>query len=220
MTAADLPTWEFRCVGGPSSPLSRALFVRDVCDLPVPRFASLPPRMTEPHPVASAALCLEEQREAAIEWRRWWLSTVDLHVRLSGGYCTPRQSAWRRDWDLPFEDVGAGPSYEGLADRPALRKAVLASVVHWPGWVEAETRRGSCGTVDPYWPQVTDIADAVIAEHAVSPALVRGLVFTVPVQGTWWSRWSPGVVVCTRAAACDEPTEREILRDVFASSIA
>lgn len=214
------PSWAFHCQGGVSSPLSRALFVRDVCGLPVTESPAMPPRMAEEQPEVSGRLSPDERLAAGDAWVRWWTLVVDLNVRLQGGYAMRRQSAWRRDLVLPKEAIGCGPDYEDLADRPALQKAVLAALTRWPEWTEERTRACSAGLNEPYWPQVNRVVDAVIADNQIAPHLVRALVFTLPMAGSWWSRWSPGVVVCAESAPADPTVERALLRDAYESSFS
>lgn len=217
---AGVPSWEFHCRGGVSNPLSRALFVRDVCGLPTTESPALPPRLVEERTEASGQLSSSERLAAGMAWERWWEGTVDLNVRLSGGYALPRPSRWRRDAALPAAPIGCGPDYEDLADRPALRKAVLVALAYWPEWTAQRTRACSDGLNEPHWPQVTMAAEAVIADHQIPAHLVRALVFTLPMAGSWWSRWSPGVVLCAESAPADPAVEREILRDAYVSSFS
>lgn len=213
------PSWSYTSIGGGSA-LDRALYVRDACDLPVPPSPTLPPRVIEDQPRVSRMMSEQERAEAAPQWVRWWQALVDLQVRGVGGYATPRQATWRQGFDLPFEDVGSAPNYSGLADRPALHKAVLVSRSYADRWLgQQQSVHRPDDDRDSSYDLSKSLATAVIAERGVSPDLVRALVVELLHPDSWWSRWSPGVVIAGSSAMRDPAVARTILQSAYWSVI-
>lgn len=171
-------------------------------------------------PELASRLTAKEQTEAAEQWLRWWRALVDLETRLQGGYATAAQRAWRAELDLPFDDVGTWPAFEGLADRPALAKAVAVTRPAAEQWLATAGRRSRAEEQQParHWAMAKRLADAVIAEHQLSPDEVRAVVLELEVPGEWYLRTSPGVVLAARDAFRSEATAGAILRSAFWSS--
>jgi hypothetical protein len=64
-----------------------------------------------------------------------------------------------------------------------------------------------------------DVAEAVIAEHAVSPGRVRGAVIVLSVAGSWSRIVEPGVVLCSDEAYLDDSQFAVVLKDMFESGL-
>jgi hypothetical protein len=214
MRQVGVPSWSFTSTGGGST-LDWALLVRDLCGLPVPERADLPGRVVEADPRLPRMLSQQERADASEQWVRWWRALVDLAVRANGGYSTPRQVAWREQLDLPFEDVGSGPRWQGLDDRPALYKSVLIARPVAQAVMQDRQRKGQVLLPDGHYELAKSLAEAVIAEQQVSPDLVRALVLELQEPGVWWAPWSPGVVVASAAAMRDEAAARRSLQTAY-----
>ena len=191
-------SWGFRA----STPelLHHALFVRDACRLPVPPGDGVPPPLAGPVPDRRPVLADPECEQAGADWTGWWQSLLgDAAVGRDG-------------------ETAAPPDFDGLADRPALQKATVA--LHREAGLWAAKHLVPAGQTPFEWSLMAEVATDVAFDRGVGVGRVNASALVLDVQGPWWALLSPGVVVCSRAAASDRRTGHLILRRAFESGLS
>ena len=63
------------------------------------------------------------------------------------------------------------------------------------------------------------VAEEVIAERRVESSKVRLLLVSLPVPGSWWHVWSPGVVLVAEDAVRGGAQATEVLRAGYLSAV-
>jgi hypothetical protein len=204
------------------SRLHHALFVRDICDLNVAS-AESPPKAhgtdAQPH------LRLDPTRSAAVavEWLSWWRELVNLQVRLHDTHSAgtapatldrgslhgfTRELADRYGLTLRSWDEQAW-----LAGRPALAEAVSLASLRF----SAATDAPPCAKAS--YEAMKSVAKELISERQVQPDQVKLLFIGLPVPGTWWHLWSPGVVLVAEDTLRSGTRSRAILRNGYSSAL-
>ena len=70
------------------------------------------------------------------------------------------------------------------------------------------------------WELVRDVAEATAVEHEVSVGVINCCALVLIVEGIWWELASPGVALCSVAAATNPDSTVAILREVLTSPLA
>ncbi len=196
-----------------------ALFVREAAGLDVVGLAADVPSLIGAVPDVTGALDAGVRRDAVDQWRRWWGQILDLEFRDRQHDRGDRAHARRRI--AAHEAVCDPPTFEALADRPALRAAARASFAAFKQWESARPsseRDGMSGSpLD--WSVMKQTAEDVAFDRQVDLGAVQASVAVLPVRGIWWHRVSPGCVLCSTDAAADPVTARVLLRDAFESHV-
>ncbi|TRW44142.1 hypothetical protein [Georgenia yuyongxinii] len=222
MYRAGTVSWSLSITEGSSQP-HLALYVRDAVGLRVTDPASPPPLLHRP-PDRRALLTDEERTRAAEQWPSWWHAILRLDTRFhdtSERRGTSDQAAfltWVRAHAAErARTVGEPPEFTALHGSPELQRAAVALWPEGRSWAE----RRSAPTAEPGSPAVVtrEVAEAVIAEHGISPDAVRGTVLVLAVDGVWSHLLQPGVMLCS--AVCQDAPEawRRVVRQVFESGL-
>lgn len=208
-------SWRLRTGGG--EPIRTALFVRDAARLDVSATVDIPPLAA----VVPTDAELPDRVVAAEQWGSWWQQVVDLE---SDDPPTQAESRVSRARYLMarHEAVCDPPRFTALADRPALQmtaRAVFGGYRAWEAATPAWDRADLSGSVFDNG-LIDRVARDVAFDHRVELDQLRGYIAFLPIDGPWWARIAPGVVLCSIAAAEEPVMAQTLLRDVFASGLA
>lgn len=202
-----------------------ALFVRDVVGLEVPPASVNPPRLDGDLPDHSPRYDSELRVAAGAFWIGWWQEVLALDVRQHQG--TPDgvdQAAWFRERAAEFQAVFDPPAFTALAGRPELGEVVRATFEEALDWADGRRREllippvGQPGQFD--YDTVREVAEETVRSHEVSPGAVRACAVVLPVEGIWWHRFAPGVVLASVKAARDPAVARSVLAEAFETGLA
>ena len=204
------------------SRLRRALFVRDIYDLNVTAEES-PPKAhgtdAQPH------LQLDPTKRAvlAVEWLSWWRELVNLQVRLhdtesaeEGPVAFDRSSMPRLTRELADRHhsvLEAWKKQQWLAGRPDLAEAVAMARAGFAATPAAP----NCANAS--YEVMKSVAEDLIFDRHVQPDQVKLLFIGLPVPGTWWHLWSPGVVLVAEDTLRSDTRSRAILRAGYLSAL-
>jgi hypothetical protein len=200
-----------------------ALYVRDVLGLDVAVAANRPPALAGAVPARLDVLDDAERLEAAAQWPAWWESVLADATYLNQG--PPDEAdmgAWMRELHVRGLRTGSPPEFASLADRPALRKALIALTPEACRWAEGPRRAAHppAGRATFAWELVREVAEDVAFDRGVAAEAVRGVALVLAVEGSWWVRHRPGVVLCSVSAPHDTVMARTILRAAFESGLS
>lgn len=202
--------------------LHALLYVRDALGVDVEENRGIPPRLESDVPDRSNLVDLDARHEVAQSWPVWWHDAVAAHARTELGPQGAGQDQWRRSVVERHRLVADPPEWSSLATTPALQQAARALYVEGCRWADTARRpllppaRHDVFT----WELVRDVAEATAAEHGVSVGAINGCALVLVVEGNWWELASPGVAVCSVAAATEPASTVAILRQVLASPLA
>ncbi len=212
MRLAGSRSWRFAADAGDLVHL--ALRVRDATGLQVPDAPEVPPPLESPPAVAAGAIDLDPVLAGA-DWLTWWRQVLDLEARRQ--LLRPDQvtTSWRRvnrELMAELKVLARPPRFDGLADRPGLQAAARAVGRTPHGWVDRQLQaeRHSRELID--WPVVTEAVHEVAEQTGAHLHSLNGCALVLLVQGTWWHRLRPGVVLCSVHAAADPATAGELVR--------
>jgi hypothetical protein len=220
MQYVESRSWRFAQSAGDQMPHA-ALFVRDALGLSLPTDAAVPPRLSGMVPDHRARLSVADRVKAEEQWVSWCKALLGIELRRQEepphGDHRARSAALRAERG----QAGAPPDFAALADRPALRRAVVATFDEALRWIN-ELHHGQ-----EYRPEergfpyhlVRRVAEEVAFDRSVPAERVRGTALVLAVEGEWWHLSAPGVVVCSVAAAEDPRTGHLVLRRAFESAL-
>jgi hypothetical protein len=208
-------SWRF-AVGIEELP-NAALFVRDALDLEVPAGSGIPPHLAGPLPVINGTRTAQERREAGLSWPDWWYQILAHEIRMS----QPGSQADRRaGLGQLAADIGTAPDFGALSDRPALRHAVQAAFLDGCRWTGKVRRNLLPPEAELFgWELIRAVAEEVTALRGVPLSVLQADVMVLLVEGIWWERFAPGVVLCSPMAADNPASARAIALDAFESYI-
>jgi len=152
--------------------------------------------------------------------RWWWQRILDREFfERQGQRGDPRDRARRAITE--HQAVADPPEFTALLGWPALRAAAQISVEYFRQW--ESLRRTAIGSGSPEsllnWSLMKQVAEDVAFDRHVSPDAVQARIVLLSVQGTWWRRQSPGVVLCSPDAAADPVMSQALMRDAFDSHV-
>lgn len=204
--------------------LHAQLYVRDALSLEVDHGPVVPPHLTGDLPERSGLLDAGARQQAALDWPGWWSNAVAQRasIELDPGPQGADRGLWMRELAERYRLVADPPEWASLSDHRALQAAARALYVEGCRW--ADTARRPLlppARRDVFkWELVRDVAEATAAEHAVSVGAINGCALVLVVEGIWWELVSPGVALCSVAAATNADSTVAILRQVLVSSLA
>lgn len=216
MQVAGSVSWRFAESARDSLP-HVALFVRDALGLAVPPGPAVPPPLAGTVPDRRASLSDEERREAGRHWPGWWAALLGAEVDRQEERPDPDHPALR----ARYEEAGSPPDFAALADRPALRRAVVDTFPEALRWVDRLLDAGSRAQRAGSFPYalVRQVAEDVAFDRQVDVGAVRASAVVLEVEGRWWHLLAPGAVVCSAGAAADLHTAHLVLRRAFESGL-
>lgn len=220
---------EMRYVGRPSwlfghavrDDLHEVLYVRDALSLPVANGSDLPPRLIGVDAV-NGLLGVEQRVEVAENWLGWWTNVLAMSARHQLRLESLGDDRIERVRTVAGErrQVFDPPDWASLSDQPTLRyvaQELLGPGQRWPR-LQQGLRVDSDRTQFP-WAVVKAVAESLIDELQVSPDALQGCALVLHVEGAWWHRASPGVVLCSYDAAEDPAVSELIVHEAFISFI-
>ena len=174
-----------------------ALFVRDATGVEALDGSTVdPPRLQGTVPDRSALIPEDERSEVASAWGTWWTKIVVGEI-----------------------DFGSEISV-ALDSCPTLQRAAIALHREGSDWASEHRspwlppRRN--GRRD--WAIAKNAAEAAAAERGVPLGDVWADTQLLLVDGDWWQRPAPGVLLYSPSVLADEAMLARLLRDTFASS--
>lgn len=209
-------SWRFS-VGFEEIP-NAALFVRDIMELDVPPGFMIPPHVAGPLPVMDRAFHGQEAREAGSQWADWWHRILNQEVLKNGvTHVTDQRTRLAHLADV----VGVPPRFVELADYPALQKAAQTAFTAGCLWA-GDMRRS---LLSPHgelfdWTLTREVAEEVARTLRVGLGRVQAQAIVLIVEGIWWQRFAPGVILCSPAAALNPMIARDILQSGFRSGFS
>ena len=218
MPLAGSRSWRFAAEASPLAHL--ALRVRDAAALQVPEAGDVPPPLAAPpQPVAAAEPDLDPVLAGA-DWLGWWRELITLEgdrLLLRPDQVTTSWAKVNRELEARQKLLTRPPRFEGLSDRPGLQTAARAVGRTPRGWVDRQLQaeRHSRALID--WPVVNDAVHQVATETGTPVHSLNGAALVLLVQGAWWRRVRPGLVLCSLRAAADHQTAAELVRAAVAS---
>lgn len=220
---------EMRYVGRPSwlfghavrDDLHEVLYVRDALSLPVANGSDLPPLLIGVDAV-NGLLGVEQRVEVAENWLGWWTNVLAMSARHQLRLESLGDDRIERVRTVAGErrQVFDPPDWASLSDQPTLRyvaQELLGPGQRWPR-LQQGLRVDSDRTQFP-WAVVKAVAESLIDELQVSPDALQGCALVLHVEGAWWHRASPGVVLCSYDAAEDPAVSELIVHEAFISFI-
>lgn len=218
MQLAGTTSWRFAESARDSLP-HVALFTRDALGLAVLPGPAVPPPLAGTVPDRRALLSDRERREAGRHWTGWWAALLDAEVQRQEERPDPGHPV---SWAVRArrEEVGSPPDFAALADRPALRRAVVETfpeALRWVDRLDAGSRAERAGSF-PYG-LVRQVAEDVAFDRQVDVGAVRASAVVLEVEGIWWHLLAPGAVVCSAGATADPHTAHLVLRRAFESGL-
>lgn len=220
MQRSGSPSWRLSVNDSPQA-ISFALFVREALDLPVPSSPDTPPLRVAGKSHLEVGLSAAGRREAGEQWPAWWRRLVDVEFRT--------HKPMPPDGDMPTlmrermadrQRVFDPPAFPELSDSPALQTAVLATFgeefARRRAAGKGEQRRGERGFD---WALIRDVADALLAEYAISPDRLDASVLMIDVPGHWYRIPQPGNAICSFELAADASAARSLIRAAFVSGL-
>ena len=196
-----------------------ALFVRDSLDLQVPDGPAVPPRLVGSVPEFAHRLEPSIRDAAGQHWTIWWEAILTLEARVQLGDQGADRGEWRRSLAGVFRDLIDPPEWRSLTDRPALLTAVRMTFGDGCRWSDTARRPLLPPIGRPLfeWSVTRDMVKAVAIDLGVRVGTLAGCVNVLMVEGSWWCRFAPGVVLCSIEATRDPETTKAILHAAFAA---
>ena len=198
-----------------------ALFVRDALGLSVAPGPAVPPPLAGAVPDRRGLLSPGERHEAGRQWTDWWTALLGVEVHRQEESPDPGHPASWQVLRAGRDRAGSPPDFAALADRPALRRAVVDTFPEAHRWADRmrgvgdRDERGGCF---PYR-LVRQVAEDVAFDRGVDVGAVRASAVVLEVEGSWWHLPAPGAVVCSRGATAEPRTAHLVLRQVFESGL-
>lgn len=213
MHQAGTASW--RVEVGDSQLCEIALFVRDAAGL---RSDSndVPP-LDGPVPQPMPFPTEDERTTARRDWTAWWRALVGYEARQWSAHTGANRASFR-DRIADRDAVCDPPTFEALADRPALRRAAQTAFADFRTW-EASMPRHRGGAAPPGWELIRQVVEDVAFDGQVPFAALQAKIVTVRVQGSWWQRVAPGCALCSPAALATPTTAHAVLRDALDSFV-
>lgn len=197
------------------------LYVRDALGLKVEMDARHPPELAGGVPNRSSLLAPEAADAAAARWPSWWRAVVSqlASAQLEPPRVGVDQHERLRELAARHKRVVDPPAWGSLADSPPLREGARALWTESCRWFDLARRPNlPPARHDVFaWKQVRAAAERAAAEHQVDPGAVNGCAEVLLVNGSWWQLVTPGVTLCSIAAARDAGTTASVLKAVFDS---
>jgi hypothetical protein len=198
------------------------LYIRDVGRLAVPADLEAPPPLTGLPHHDPPALSDQARREAGREWASWWQDLLEVERRRQDRTADDEDSTSFRAWMGDLSRVFDAPDFVSLAGKDALREVAVALYPEAQRWVDAGPGRPSrLEDLNQHfpWAMVAATAERVADKRARSLGDVHGAVMVLDVEGIWWRRVAPGMVLCSTAAREDQRTAVMVLWDAFTSGL-
>ena len=150
------------------------------------------PRLLHRVPDQSQLIADQDPAAVATAWQAWWATMI------------PTSSQ-----PLP-------------APGPALRRAIADLHDDACAWFEEHRKPWIVPRRDAHrdWQVSKSAAEAAASDRGVSPGDVHADSQLLLVDGNWWQRPAPGVLLYSPAVMIDEIQMHELLRATFASSVA
>ena len=202
--------------------LHAVLYVRDSLGLDVEEARAIPPRLAGDVPDRSNLLNSVARHEVARDWPHWWSKAVAVRGTTELGPRDAQKEAWLREIGARHNLVADPPDWSSLSGQPALQDAARSLYVEGCQWFSS-ARRPFLPPLNRdvfKWELVRDVAEATAAEHGVNVGVINGCALVLVVEGSWWELVSPGVALCSVAAATTPDSTVAILEDVLASLLA
>jgi hypothetical protein len=216
MRRTGTESWRLSISKGDQS-LHVALYLRDAYHISTPE-TDVPPALLGLVERVETRLDPSDVLELTTSWLWWWRRIVQFESRRGLGdrfgasdneNFVPAMGAAHQ---LVFDPVEA---FVSLSERPLLQRAAVQTWRPANEWMKHHSRQGERrGSLVP-----KDVAEAVIAEHAVSPGRVRGAVIVLSVTGSWSRIVEPGVVLCSDEAYLDDSQFAVVLKNTFESGL-
>lgn len=194
-----------------------ALYLRDAYHLATPE-ADIPPALIGKVERTATELNSSDVLELTTSWLKWWRRVVGFESRRGLGDrfgASDNENfllAMGAAHQLVFDPVEA---FVSLSEHPLLQRAAVQTWRPANEWMKYHSRQGERrGSLVP-----KDAAEAVIAEHAVSPGRVRGAVIVLSVTGSWSRIVEPGVALCSEEAYLDDSLFATVLKETFESGL-
>lgn len=202
--------------------LHALLYVRDALGLGVEEAIGIPPRLAGDVPNRASLLDADARRDAARDWPAWWHDAVAAQARTQLEPPAADTEGRLREITARHRMVADPPEWLSLSARPALRHAARNLYVEACRWFNpARQPLLPPARRDVFaWELVRDIAEATAVEHGVSVGAINGCALVLVVEGSWWELASPGVALCSVAAATSPVSTQAVLRKVLASPFA
>lgn len=219
MFAAGSESWRF--ASGIEQHPHVGLFVRDALLLEVAPGPWIPPPLGGDVPDRSALLDDERRAEVSAGWTIWWRTLLADDVRVQQGGTDERgQQArllrLRQAAGAPIDP----PHFASLAGQPALQTAVRATFEEGCRWADQHRRRWLPPVNRLFdWQLIRDTAVQVAARRRVRLGTLNACAVVLMVEGTWWSPFSPGAILCSVDAARDPGVAQEMLTAAFESGV-
>jgi hypothetical protein len=214
MRFSKAPSWRF--AESMDQLLLLALYTRDMAGLSPASDPAQPPPLTGMDSEPRLDLAEDDRDLAGRQWIGWWDDLLDNAILTHSGDGPTGRAAWERT-----QQIVDPPEFSALADRPALRKAMLATYSKGVRWTDAATSYPASPAV-PYsqkqffpWLTVKAAAEEAAFDQGVSIDTMRGVVLVLAVEGVWWHRHTPGAVLCSSEAAQNPAVARRVLREAF-----
>jgi hypothetical protein len=198
------------------------LYIRDALGLGVEASALVPPLAGEVLvPDRKDLVGPDARQQAADSWVAWWSRAVAAQGRTELGPHGMARDEWHRRIADLHRQVADPPEWSSLSRCAALQRAVGALYEEGARWIGAArppflppARRDIFE-----WALVRDVAEATAAAHEVSKGALNGCALVLLVEGSWWELVSPGVALCSVAAATDPAQAATVVRQIFASAL-
>jgi hypothetical protein len=201
--------------------LHAVLYVRDCLGLDVEEAGGIPPRLAGDIPDRSGLLDSVGRHEVIRDWPNWWNRAVVERATTQLGRRGVERGPWPREVDGRHRQVADPLEWSALSGQPALQEAARKLYIEGCQWF-GSARRPFLPPLNRdifNWELVRDSAEATAADHGVSVGAINGCAFVLVVEGSWWELVSPGVVLCSVAAATAPDSTVAILEDVLASPL-
>jgi len=213
MRRSGTESWHLSISKGDQS-LQAALYLRDAYHISTPE-ADVPPALLGKVERVETGLDSSDVLELTTSWLWWWRRLVQFESRrgLGDRFGTSENEDFVQAMALAHESVFDPPAFASLSERSLLREAAVQTWQQAYGWTKLRSRQEERrGSLVP-----KNVAEAVIAEHAVSPGRVRGAAIILSVMGSWSRIVEPGVVLCSDEAYLDDSKFAAVLKDTFES---
>jgi hypothetical protein len=191
------------------------LYLRDAYNLATPE-VDVPPALIGTIERLATVLNSSDALELTASWLWWWRRLVGFESRrgLGDRFGTSdnenRVLAMAAAHQLVFDPLEA---FASLREYPLLQQAAVQTWQPTNEWMRHHSRQGERrGSLVP-----KNVAEAVIAEHAISPGSVQGAVIVLSVSGPWSRIVEPGVVLCSEDAYLDDSFFATVLKETFES---
>ena len=216
MRRAGTESWRLSISKGDQS-LHVALYLRDAYHISTPE-ADVPPALLGLVERVETGLDPSDVLELTTSWLWWWRRIVQFESRrgLGDRFGASGNEDFVQAMALAHQSVfDPLEAFASLSEHPLLQEAAVQTWQHANEWTRLRSRQEERrGSLVP-----KNVAEAVIAEHAVSPGSVRGAAIILSVTGSWSRIVEPGVVLCSEAVYLDDSQFAAVLKDTFESGL-